>query len=140
MKLIAKKIFLLFSLILSPNFCFAAETLSFSLGYDYIITTDEPIKANLVDNSEILSVNPFFTIFNEKNVLLAHPQKVGKTLVTLLGDKNNIVLDVTVNPENAACTFKPVKKDWFEVTLLDQPPTFKDFEIDSPPINMEENR
>jgi len=65
---------------------------------------------------------------------------VGKTLVTLLGDKNNIVLDVTVNPENAACTFKPVKKDWFEVTLLDQPPTFKDFEIDSPPINMEENR
>lgn len=140
MKLIVKKIFLIIALLFSSNLCFAAETLSLNLGCDYIITTDAPVKADTVGNSEILSVNPFFTIFNEKNILLVHPKKLGKTLVTLLGDKNDIVLEATVKPENAACAFKPIKKDGFEVSLLDEPPLFEDFEIDAPPIDMEETK
>lgn len=139
MKINIKKIYLILALILSSTFCFGAETLTLNLGSDYLIATDNPIKANSVENPSILTINPFFTIFNEKNIMLLHPEKLGKTLLTFFLDNGDISFNVTVKAKNTPCVFKPIKKNGFEVTLLDQPPELDNFEFDAPPIDMEGN-
>jgi hypothetical protein len=140
MKTSIKKICLFLAIILSPAFCFGAETLNINLGQDYLITTDNTINANAVENPKILDIKPFFTIFNEKNMLLVHPKKVGKTKLTFFLNTGAVVFDINVKLKNALPTFCYLKKNGIEFTLLDQPPLFKNFEIDAPPTDTEVNQ
>lgn len=140
MKSSIKKIYLFLALILSPTFCLGAETLNLNMGQDYLIITADTINSNAVGSPKILSLKPFFTIFNEKNMILAHPEKVGKTKLTFFSTTGDTVFDINVKPENSDSTFCPINKNGIEFNLLDQPPTFENIEIDAPPTSTEGNK
>ena len=80
-----------------------------NLGSDYIITTDDPMNANSVGSPNVLSIKPFFTIYNEKNMLFAHPAKVGKTRLTLFLKTGDAVFDICVQ-QKTNTHFTSVKK------------------------------
>lgn len=138
MKLVKKNILLiglfLFSIVLSGvNFCLADETMEIQLGNDYLITTDKTIKTTLVSDEKVLTIEPFFTIFNEKNVWLIHPQKIGKTNFTLFLDNSDVTFNVTVRPISSMNN-KTIHKNIFEIMPLDSPPSVEDeLELDKPP-------
>lgn len=124
-----KKIIIICLLFLSSSICFASEQIEFQMGNDYLITTDENITTTLVANPNIVTLNPFFTIFNEKNVVLVHPKKVGKTTFTIFIGKNENVFNVTVISKKAAPDDRVIEKGCFEIMMLDSPPTFQQLEI-----------
>lgn len=126
---------ILFSIVLSSaNFCLADETLEIQLGNDYLITSDKTIKTTFVSDERILTLEPFFTIFNEKNVWLIHPQKVGKTNLTLFLDKSDVTFNVTVRPHSQTINNKIIHKNIFEIMPLDIPPSVEDeLKLDEPP-------
>jgi hypothetical protein len=103
---------------------FAAQEFSVQLGNDYLLETDYNIKTNLVSDPSIITLSPFFTIFNDKNVLLLHPNKVGKTNFTIYLDKDSVSFTVNVKPSKGQVDTKPIELDNFEVNLLDTPPAF----------------
>lgn len=106
--------------------CFASENLEVQLERDYLITSNTNIKTINVDDSDIVNVSPFFTVFNEKNVWLLHPKGIGKTKFSVvLQDSSNTVFDVSVKPYNAKSIFKDYQKGEFEIMLLDKPPSPK---------------
>lgn len=143
MKKLTNTIFFIFALALNMGFnrCLAAENVTIKMGNDYIITTAKTIKANEVSNPSIITVSPFFTIFNEKNVLLLHPAKVGKTNLTFFLKDGSISFEIIVKPNSKEKTIESVKKGDFEFNLLDSPPKIEeledDFELDAPPVKPE---
>lgn len=125
----------LISIFLSgANFCLADETLEIQLGSDYLITSDKTIKTTFVSDERVLTLEPFFTIFNEKNVWLIHPQKVGKTNLTLFLDKSDITFNITVRPHSSTMNDKTIHKNIFEIMPLDSPPSIEEeLKLDEPP-------
>ena len=131
-----KKFFLLLiisSQILSLNLCMASEQVSVKLGSDYLIMSDKCIKNTLLSNPEILTLSPFFTIFNEKNVILIHPLKQGSSDLTVLFDKNYESFKIQVEPKTSKIPNQTIKIGDLEIVLLDSLPQNEDFEIDKPP-------
>lgn len=120
---------------LNPGFC--AEQLSINLGKDYILTTEKTVYAAASANPAVVMVSPFFTIFNEKNVILIHPIKVGKANFTIFLDNSSTVFETTVNPSGTNSPLNYKKGD-FEIILLDEPPVVEDFEIEAPPVIKQE--
>jgi len=112
--------------------------LTINLGDDYLIATEKPIKANFVSNPETITVSPFFTIFNEKNILLLHPTKEGKSKLMVVLDDGGTTFEVTVKPKGKRPTFVTVTKGDFELILLDAPPSLEEIEIDAPPSKYKE--
>lgn len=143
MKNLTKTVFFIFALALSQGLsrCMAAEVINVNLGNDYIITTDKTVKANEVSNPAILTISPFFTIFNEKNVLLLHPSKVGKTNLTFFMENSTASFEIVVKPSTKDKSVDVIKKGDFEFNLLDAPPQIKEIEeeleLDAPPTTME---
>lgn len=134
-----KRAFLLVSLVLLQGSCFAVESLNINLGRDYLITNSKPMNSTIVKNPNIVTVTPFFTIFNEKNVLMLHPEKIGKTEFTIFMNDGDYIFSVTVSPKCPDKEVKAVKKGEFEVTELDKPPIIEDeFELDEPPSKLGE--
>lgn len=125
MKSVFKKILLILMFFLSTNLCIAAEELQIELGNDYLITSDKNVKTTLIASPKIITLSPFFTIFNEKNVLLLHPERVGKTSFTIFLDKSEVVFSVTVKPQTKNPNTKTITKGCFEIMLLDAPPEIK---------------
>lgn len=125
----------LISIFLSgANFCLADETLEIQLGQDYLITSDKTVKTTFVSDERVLNLEPFFTIFNEKNVWLIHPQKVGKTNLTLFLDKSDVTFNVTVRPHCETMNDKTIHKNIFEIMPLDMPPSVEEeLKLDEPP-------
>lgn len=109
--------------------CFAAEQLEIQFGKDYLITTDESIKTTIVENNSIVTLTPFFTIFNEKNVLLLHPVAIGATKFTIFLDKSDTIFNVEVKSAKKDSDFKTIQKGSFEIMLLDAPPDLNDVEF-----------
>ena len=130
MKLSIKKIIIICLLFIGSNVCFAAEGIELQMGNDYLITSDKNMSTTLVANPDILAISPFFTIFNEKNVLLIHPQKVGKTSFTIFIGKDDNVFNVTIIPQKSTPDNRTIEKGDFEIMLLDAPPTFNKFDLD----------
>lgn len=128
------------SLTLSANSCLAGETLNIRLGSDYILTAKNQIKSNYVEDPKMLSIKSFFTIFNEKNILLIHPEKVGKTKLTIFYENCSSTLNITVKEKNADSEFIPYQKNGEEMQLLDTPPSPQTFEIDTPPAVLKEGK
>lgn len=155
MKINIKKLFLIFAVALSLNLgvmsCFAAEPLYINLGSDYIVTTAKTVKANEVSNPQILTLSPFFTIFNEKNVLLLHPQKVGKTNITFFLEDGSESFDIVIKSKGTSKNIESFKRGDFEFSLLDSPPVVaapvdntgddfedsinEDLQLDAPPVD-----
>lgn len=127
-----KKLFLiLFLFIFSNGGCLAAEQFEVQLGKDYLVTTDEYIKTTLVENNSIVTLNPFFTIFNEKNVLLLHPVALGKTNFTIFLTNSDAIFNVEVKPNKKDSDTNTIQKGVFEIMLLDAPPDLNDVETTS---------
>lgn len=132
------KLALISLFILIPNFCFANEKLEIQVGNDYLITTDKIVTSSFVADNSIATLTPFFTIFNEKNVLLLHPQKVGKTSFTIFSDKSDTIFDLTVKSNKPAekpvdkpankpeSDFQETTKGDFEIMLFDAPPNLNE--------------
>jgi len=133
-----RRLFLILIILLNSNLCFGAESLTINLGDDYLIATEKPIKANFVSNPETITVSPFFTIFNEKNILLLHPTKEGKSKLMVVLDDGGTTFEVTVKPKGKRPTFVTVTKGDFELILLDAPPSLEEIEIDAPPSKYKE--
>jgi len=121
-KTIIRNIFLICLLVLGTNNCFANENLEIQLGTDYLITTDENVRTTFVADPDIITLSPFFTIFNEKNVLLLHPEKVGKASFTIFLDNTGVLFDVTVKQNKTQPDARSLNKDVFEIMPLDAPP------------------
>lgn len=119
---------ILIGLILSSNICFAADEIEISLGTDYIISADKIVSTTFVADESIVTLTPFFTIFNEKNVLLLHPQKVGKTSFTIFIGNDDNIFNVTVTPKKAQVENKIIQIGDFEIMLLDAPPVIKELD------------
>ena len=128
-----KRLFLILLFLLNTGVCFATESLTINLGDDYLIATDKPIKANFVSNPEIITLSPFFTIFNEKNILLLHTQKAGKSNMMIVLPESSTSFEVTVKPPSKKHSFVTMTKGDLEFILLDSPPNLEEIEIDAPP-------
>lgn len=136
MKYLIKKLFLIFILFFVPKICFGAETLNINLGSDYLITTQKSIKTSVLINPDIATINPFFTIFNEKNVLLLHPKKVGKTILKIVADNKENSFEINVKSKTASLTDKAIKLGDFEFFIIDAPPVIEDLKLDLPPLRI----
>jgi len=130
-KRVIRNIFLICLLVLGTNICFANEHIEIQLGNDYLITTDENVKSSFVSNPDVVTLNPFFTIFNEKNVLLLHPLKVGKGCFTIFLEKSDVAFDVVVKPSKTNPDIKSLDVNVFEIMPLDAPPNVE--ELDEAP-------
>ena len=126
------KNFLIFILLfLNGLNCLATEKLDIpekfeiQLGQDYLMTTDQKIQTVAIANPDIITISPFFTIFNEKNILLLHPSKVGETNFTIFLDNSDAAFHVSVKPTQKNSEFKTIQKGVFEIMLLDSPPDFE---------------
>lgn len=123
----------------SANFCLANEDLEVKLGNDYLIATDKTIKTTIVTDEKIITLEPFFTIFNEKNVILLHPQKVGKTTFTIFLDTSDVTFNITVRPSTSTLNTRTIHKNIFEIMLLDSPPDLEgEPDLDAPPQEIKE--
>lgn len=121
-----KRFLLLLILLISVQRCFAMDSLDVNLGTDYVISTDAAVTANAITNPDLFTVSPFFTIFNEKNILLLHPQKTGTANLILFQDSCETTFQINVKPKNPNTNFTTVKKGAFEFSLLDKPPSLED--------------
>jgi len=124
MNISLKRIIIICLLFISSNICFAAENLELQMGNDYLITSDKNMSTTIVANPGLLTISPFFTIFNEKNVLLLHPQKIGKTSFSIFICKDDTVFNVTVVPQKSTPDNRTIQKGDFEIMTLDTPPSF----------------
>ena len=86
-----KKIILILSILLIPLQTFAFE--------DYIILSDLKVDSAYAKDDNIASVLPFFTIENNKNMLIVRAKSVGKTVIILETDSNNITLNVEISED-----------------------------------------
>lgn len=129
MRITLKKILVLCLLFLNinscANFCLAAGTIQVQLGSDYLITTGKSVKTSLVTNPELVSLTPFFTIFNEKNVLLLHPKKAGQTYITIFLKDGDASFNVIVKSDKNSHEFDNQQIGDFEIMLFDAPPSMK---------------
>ncbi len=130
-----KKRLILILFFLSSNFCIAAEQIDIQIGSDYLITSDKSVKNIYVSEPDVLTISPFFTIFNEKNIFLLHPVKQGKSNVMILLDKESTTFEIKVDPKSRQKQ-QAIKKEYFEFLPLDAPPKPEEFELDAPPVKI----
>lgn len=133
MKILSKIFIFIFIILLSSSFCIANEELEVQIGKDYLLTTDKLVISAFVSNPSIINLCPFFTIFNEKNVYMIHPQKVGKTSFTVFCKDGDFIFNISVKPEKPELKLKEISNKDFEILMLDIPPDFGKFNIDKTP-------
>ena len=100
---------------------------------DALIMTNGKMTDIKIQHNDIIDVFPLITITNDKNTLIVHPLKVGKTKFSILkNNKDKYIFDVEVT-KDATNVIAP--KD-FETMTVDCPPSEygDDFEIDKPPV------
>lgn len=128
-------VFVLISLglifIASP--AFAVDFVDLEIDEDYLIITDKVIKKIEIADLSIIEIKPFFTILNEKNLMLLNPKKVGKTSFSFLSDDEKFDFEIVIKPNKKEFNdFKLTTKSGFDFLLLDKPP--ENLELDQPPM------
>lgn len=117
-----KKLILLFFLIFSLSPAFAFE--------DCVITTNGRLSDISIEHNDIIDVYPLITIMNEKNTLIIHPLKAGKTRFCVLkNNKDKVMFNVNVTEEKTTVD----EVDGFEILEIDTPPGIYEYELDTPP-------
>ena len=97
---------------------------------DCIISTDGKLTDISIEHNDIIDVYPLITIMNEKNTLIVHPLKEGKTSFSVLKNgRDKKTFNVKVTPSN---TFIEAVEG-FEIMPLDNPPDNYEYELDIPP-------
>lgn len=95
---------------------------------NYMIISDLPVKSIVVENQEILSAKPIFTIDNSKKHIILYPHSQGKTNLSInLYDKK---VNIDVKVEDDKIIIKEVKG--FKHFAIDNPP--KPYPIPEPPM------
>ena len=97
---------------------------------DCIISTDGKLTDISIEHNDIIDVYPLITIMNEKNTLIVHPLREGKTSFSVLKNgRDKKTFNVKVTPSN---TFIEAVEG-FEIMPLDNPPDNYEYELDIPP-------
>ena len=147
---------------LKKDICFLASALMFlfsaqAFAYeDCIVTAEAKLTGIQIQNNDIIDVFPLITVMNDKNTLIVHPLKQGKTKFSVIKNNNEkIIFEVKVTKSKTEIS----QSEGFDIltidcpmsgfeTLeieLDEPPVIFDndsglFELDNPPIIKERNR
>lgn len=129
MKHLAKILIVLLSLF-SQSFCLCAENLDLKMGNDYLLTTDQTVKTIIVVDPTTLTATPFFTVSNDKNVILLQPKKTGKTEVNIIFPDYNSVINANVKDNKSSASAKPFTNKDVEVMVLDNPPGYEKIKPD----------
>lgn len=124
-----KSILLTIFLLLGAS-CSAIESIEIDLDKNYILSTQRTVESLAVSKPDIVSVSPFFTIFNEKNVILIQPIKAGKFNLTVFTDKEDSVFEIIIKPAVGNKELPELQNEDFELFLLDVPPIMKEIKID----------
>lgn len=100
---------------------------------DCIINSDLKLTNIDIADKSMLEVSHLITIMNEKNTLMIHPLKIGKTSFSVLKDGQDklsfqveITEDKTIVSEQPGC----------EVLGLDTPPEIIEINLDEPPVQV----
>ena len=97
---------------------------------DCLVTNKGKLTDISIEDNTIVNVYPMATIMNEKDTLIFHPLKTGKTRVCVLKNNKNIIMfNVTVT-ELETIVDAP---DGFEVLSIDKPFDEFEFTLDEPP-------
>ena len=106
-------------------------TLTVNAYEDCIVINNGKITDISIEDNTIVDVYPLVTVNNNKNTLIFHPLKDGKTRVCALKNNKNIIMfNVEINDLKTIVN----APDGFEVFTLDTPTGEADFTLDSPPI------
>ena len=98
---------------------------------DCIVTNNGKLTDISIEDNTIVDVYPLITVMNEKNTLIVHPMKAGKTRFCVLKNNKNIsMFTVEVNEFNTIIN----APDGFEVFSIDPPTDDFEFVLDKPPI------
>ena len=108
-------------------------TLSVQAFQDCIVINDGKITDINIEDNTIIDVYPLITVMNEKNTLIVHPLKAGKTRFCVLKNNKNLVL---FEVEITDFATKIISPEDFEVLSIDTPDNeFEfDFKLDEPPV------
>ena len=97
---------------------------------DYIITTEGKLTDISIEHNDIIDVYPLITIMNDKNTLIVHPLKIGKTRFCVLkNNKDKVMFNVNVNEEKTTVD----EVEGFDILGIDIPPGLYEYELDTPP-------
>lgn len=97
---------------------------------DCIITNSGKLTDINIEDNTIIDVYPIVTVMNEKNTLMVHPLKTGKTRFCVLKNNKSLAL---FDAEIDEFETKINAPDGFEVLTLDSPFDEFEFELDEPP-------
>ena len=98
---------------------------------DCIIVNDGKLTDINIEDNTIIDVFPLITVMNEKNTLMVHPLKIGRTRFCALKNNKNLVLFEVEASEVETRVNAP---EGFEVLTLDTPNNEFEFELDEPPM------
>lgn len=95
-----------------------------------IITNNGKLTDINIEDNTLIDVYPLVTVMNEKNTLVVHPLKSGKTRFCVLKNNKNLELfEVSVTDFETRIN----APDGFEVLSIDPPTNDFEFELDEPP-------
>lgn len=97
---------------------------------DCIVTNNGKLTDISIEDNTVIDVFPLVTVMNEKNTLIVHPRKVGKTRFCVL--KNNKTISMFTVQVDEFDTFVNAPEG-FEVLTLDPPTDEFEFTLDEPP-------
>ena len=102
---------------------------------DCIISTNGKLTDIKIQHNDVIDVFPLITVMNEKNTLIVHPLKNGKTKFSVQkNEKEKVIFEVEISPEKT--TINEVAG--FDIFTIDCPP-YDDgemFELDEPPAGL----
>ena len=117
-----KKILILFTIFLTIQSVYA--------GRDCIVTTNGKLSDISIEHNDIIDVYPLITLMNEKNTLIVHPLKEGKTRFCILKNgKQKVMFNVNVTADKTIID----NPEGFEVWEIDEPPGIFEYKLDLPP-------
>ena len=107
-------------------------TLSTQSFQDCIVVNNGKITDINIEDNTVIDVYPLITVMNEKNTLIVHPLKTGKTRFCALKNNKNLVLFEVEVSEYETNIIHP---EDFEVLSIDTPDDEFEFgfELDEPP-------
>ena len=118
-------------------FFFMSFTSAFALE-DCVIFSDGKLTDISIEDNTVIDVYPLITIMNEKNTLIVHPLKLGKTRFCILKNgKEKVMFNVLVEEDRTLID----EVEGFSILQIDEPPNINeyDIELDLPPIGIGDN-
>lgn len=95
---------------------------------DCIISADGKLTDISIEDNQIIDVYPLVTLMNEKNTLIVHPLKTGKTRFCVLKNgKEKIMFNVSVSEDKTIID----NVEGFDIFEIDEP--VYEYELDIPP-------